>query len=178
MQDKNASTTPPRARRRGQRMTPEERKEAQEVFLQTFSLNANVRAACMKAGVDRSQIYRWQEHDEEFAQRFKQAELDANDMIRGELFRRAVQGYEKPVVSMGRAVYVKNDKGEEKPLMERVYSDSLLSLLAKARMPEFREKQQVEHSGPGGGPIQHVEIYRVRLPDNGRDIAHPKEENA
>jgi hypothetical protein len=37
--------------------------------------------------------------------------------------------------------------------MEQVYSDSLLALLARARLPEFREKQRIEHSGPGGGPI-------------------------
>jgi len=40
-----------------------------------------------------------------------------------------------------------------KPLTERVYSDHLLALLAKSRLPEFREKDSVKHSGPGGGPI-------------------------
>ena len=128
-------------------MSATERKQAQEVFLQSFSMTANVRAACMKAGIDRSTVYRWQEHDTEFSVRFKQAELDANDLIRGELFRRAVQGYEKPVVSMGKQVFVEeelpNGKKVYKPLMERVYSDNLLSLLAKARMPEFRDKTTI-----------------------------------
>jgi hypothetical protein len=96
----------------------------------------------MKAGISRNTVYEWQEKDETFGFKFRQASEDANDLIRGELFRRAVQGYEKPVVSVGKQVFV-----DGKPLMERVYSDNLLSLLAKARMPEFREKQQIEHSG-------------------------------
>lgn len=144
MPEQQDSLTPPtRIRRPGQRLTKKERETAQEVFLQAFSNTANVRAACMKAGISRTIIYEWAEHDEQFSHRFKQAELDANDMIRGELFRRAVQGYDRPVTSMGKQVYAEGGK----PLMERVYSDTLLSLLAKARMPEFRDKQHIEHSG-------------------------------
>lgn len=150
MREQDNSTPLTRKRRPGQHMSKEERVRVQEIFLQAFSMTANVRAACMKAGISRNTVYEWAEHDESFSLLYKQAELDANDLIRGELFRRAVQGYEKPVVSMGRQVFVReevNGKTIEKPLMEKVYSDSLLSLLAKARMPEFRDKQQVEHSG-------------------------------
>jgi hypothetical protein len=137
-------------RGRGKRLTKEQTQELQDKFLKSFSMTANIRAACMSAGIDRSTVYNWQEHDTNFSLRFNIAEQEANDVIRAELFRRAVQGYEKPVVSMGKAVYDKDGK----PLTERVYSDSLLSLLAKARMPEFKDKQRIEHSGPNGGPIQ------------------------
>jgi len=149
MADKNNTPTPPRAmRRQGQRFTKEQRVAAQEKFLRTFSMTANVRAACMSVGIDRSTVYAWQEHDPDFSFKFNIASEEANDVIRAELFRRAVQGIDKPVVSMGKMVY-----HDGKPLTERVYSDSLLSLLAKSRMPEFRDKQKVEHSGPDGGPI-------------------------
>lgn len=145
------TTTPQRVRRRGQRMTAEERKIAQEKFLKTFAKNANVRAACAVAGIDRSQVYRWQEHDTEFSLKFNVATEEANDLIRAALWLRGVEGVVKPVVSMGRVVYVKevgkDGKVEEKPLTERVYSDALLALLAKARMKEYRDKQQVEVSG-------------------------------
>lgn len=140
MREHDSSTPLTRKRRQGQHMSKEERAKVQEIFLQAFSMTANVRAACMKAGISRNTVYEWAEHDERFSLRYKQAELDANDLIRGELFRRAVQGYEKPVISIGKVVYDKDGK----PLMEKVYSDSLLSLLAKARMPEFRDKQQVD----------------------------------
>lgn len=169
--DIHTSTPHARKRRPGQRMTADERRATQEKFLKSFSMTANVRAACMAAGIDRTLVYQWAEHDEAFSLKFKQAELDANDVVRAELFRRAVQGVEEPVVSMGKLVYVEDEKkkGQMKPLTVRKYSDQLLSLLAKARMPEFRDKQQVEMSGPGGGPLQTVEIYRVRIPHNDRD---------
>lgn len=171
--DTNTPTSTRAMRRQGQRLNKQERDAIQEKFLEVLSRTANIRAACLATGIDRSTVYYWQEHHPDFSIRFHQANTEANDLLLAAAWERGVRGVEKPVVSMGRQVFVKekvNGKEVEKPLMERVYSDSLLSLLMKARMPEFREKQQVEHSGPGGGPIQtqQVEIYKVRLPDNGR----------
>lgn len=144
-------------RRPGQKPTPEERKIIQQKFLDSFRLNANITLACKQAGIDRSQVYRWQEKDEEFSFQFKQAEADANDMLLAAAWQRAVRGVEKPVVSMGKQVFVQEDvngRKVEKPLMERVYSDTVLLRLMSWRIPGFSEKTQVEHSGPGGGPIQ------------------------
>jgi hypothetical protein len=110
----------------------------------------------MSAGIERRLVYYWQEHDETFALKFQVAEQEANDVIRAELFKRAVQGIEKPVVSMGKVVYQ-----DGKPLMERVYSDNLLSLLAKARMPEFRDKQSVDLHATVNGAVDstlHIDV--------------------
>lgn len=169
MREQSNSTAPitrNMKRRQGQRLSVEERKEVQRKFLDSFKLNANVTLACMQAGIDRSQIYRWQEHDEMFAQEFKQAELAANDMLLAAAWQRGVKGTEKPVVSMGKQVFVKvkeNGKEVEKPLMERVYSDSLLSLLMKARMPEFRDKQQVDVNANVTGSVQSDLSNELRL---------------
>lgn len=147
-------------------MAAQEREQAKEQFLDAFARTANVLAACQSAGIDRSTVYRWKESDETFLIRFNLASEDANDRIRAELFRRAVQGYEKPVISAGRVVYVEeklpSGKKVQKPLMERVYSDSLLSLLAKARMPEFRDKQHLDinlkiRTEWGGGALEDDE---------------------
>lgn len=161
MPSNNDRMTPPRThkRRQGQRLTATERKETQAIFLQAFSMTANVRAACLKAKVSRNTVYQWAEHDETFSIEYKQAELDANDMVRAELFRRAVQGYDKPLVSVGKVVYDKDGK----PMTERVYSDSLLSLLAKARLPEFKDKQHIEHTGKDGAPIEVVNVTKEIL---------------
>jgi len=151
------TTTPSRAlRRNGVRLTKEQRIDAQEKFLRTFSMTANVRAACMSAGIARSTMYAWQETDQEFSLKFNIASEEANDVIRAELFRRAVQGYEKPVVSMGNMVY-----NDGKPLMERVYSDSLLSLLAKSRMPEFRDKQSMDLNATVNGKIDSENTLHI-----------------
>lgn len=134
-------------RRTGEHLTDEERKQTQEIFLDAFSVSANVRASCLKAGISRTTIYEWAEHDDEFSILYKQAELDANDLIRQELYRRAVTGYDKPLVSVGRVVTMKDKNGKEHVVKDRVYSDMLLSLLAKARLPEFREKSSTVGSG-------------------------------
>lgn len=130
-------------RRQGQRLTVEQRRAAQDAFLDAFATSANLRAAAKVAGIDRNMVYYWQEHDEAFSFRYAQAEADANDVIRAAIYTRAVNGVDKPLHyqgrlvtdAMGRAVTVKE------------YSDTLLIFLAKARMPEFRERQHVEHSG-------------------------------
>jgi len=117
-------------------MTAEEKRIAKETFLKTLGNTANVRAACMQAGVDSSTVYRWQEHDDNFAFAFRQANQEANWLIFGEAWRRAMQGEKRYVVSRGEIV-----KGPDgNPLTYQDKSDRMLELLLKARMAEFRDK--------------------------------------
>lgn len=128
--------TLPRRRRQGQNMTEEERVEAKEVFLKTLSNTANARAACVQAGVTNSMIYYWEEHDPEFSARLKQANAEANWLLFGEAWQRAMKGEKEYVVSLGKLVT--GPDGE--PLTIQKKSDRLLELMLKARMPEFRDK--------------------------------------
>lgn len=137
---KGASRTS--VRRHGTRPTAEERRVAQETFLKAFANNGNVRAACMAAGIDRSTVHYWAEHDEPFSMRYTLAKEDVNDAIRAEIYRRGMFGDEEYVTSMGKVVY-----HDGAPLTIRRKSDVLLMFHAKSRMPEYRDKQQVEHSG-------------------------------
>src|SRR5262249_29248549 len=129
--------------RPGPRFTKEQRKEAQEKFLKSFSSHGNVRLACMEAGIDRSIIHYWTEHDDEFSLQYNQAKSDVDDAIRAEIFRRGMEGDEEHVVSMGKVVFNRDGK----PLITRKRSDILLMFHAKARMPEYREKSQIEVKG-------------------------------
>lgn len=95
------------------------------------------------AGVARSTVYNWQETDSAFAQQFAEATEDANDFIDDEIVRRAVHGYQEPVVSNGKLIY--GDDG--RPLTVTKYSDTLMQMLAKSRMPKYRDSQKIEHSG-------------------------------
>jgi hypothetical protein len=115
------------ARSPGNRLTKQQRLETQEKFLKAFSMTANVRAACMTANIDRSTIRQWEEHDETFSFRYNEAKEDANDMIRAEIWTRAMKG--KTIDVEGRL-----------PLVIEP-SDRLLEFMAKARMPEYRDKQ-------------------------------------
>lgn len=145
----------PRKRKIGDHLTAEERQATQESFLLAFARAGNVTQACASAGIHRDTLYYWLHHDTAFSERYHRAELDATDVLYGEAFRRAVEGTEKHVVSMGRVVTFTDDDGEQKILKEREYSDSLLLNLLRARDPRFAQKQRIEMSGPDGGPVQH-----------------------
>jgi hypothetical protein len=142
-------------------LTAEKRpRNKKALFLESFALNANVMLSARAAGVSRQAVYQWLEKDEDFAFAFNLAKEEAKDTIRAEIYRRGVEGWDEDVYQLAKFAGT-----------VRKYSDTLLIFHAKALMSEYREKQQIEHSGPGGGPIQtqQIEVYKVRLPDNGRD---------
>lgn len=131
--------------RRGARMTDAEREKVKATFLAEFKKRGIISHAAKIAGIDRSTINWYQEHDEAFGIAFRQAKLEADDAIRAEIYRRAVEGNTEPLMSNGRVV--KNEAGEIQYIQK--YSDQLLIFLAKARMPEFRERQQVDVTSNG-----------------------------
>jgi len=162
------------------------RAHRQARFLKVFRETANIKHSCKVAGISRQTFYEWRDADEDFNAQLAVAEPEANDTLEYAAHDRAVNGVPSYVVSQGKMVYEEiplldeegkpqlNKQGGQimlrgKPLIERKYSDTLLVTLLKARMPE-KYKDKVEHTGKDGGPIQ-VEIYKVRLPDNGRDTA-------
>jgi hypothetical protein len=113
----------------GRHFEVEERAESQRLFLEAFSASGIVLFGCRAAGVTRQTADYWAAHDEQFGAAYASAKLEANDRIRGEIYRRAVQGVKEPV-------YVRGEKVGE---IDK-YSDVLLIFLAKSRMPEFRER--------------------------------------
>ncbi len=126
-------------RRKGVRLTKEEVAETQEKFLKAFASNGNVRAACMSAGIDRSTVHKWAEHDEAFNMKYALAKADVDDAIRAEIFRRGMFGEERFVVAQGKLVY----GADGKPLTYREKSDTLLIFHAKSRMSEYRDRQHI-----------------------------------
>jgi hypothetical protein len=104
-------------------------KERQKLFLAEFAQNANILLSAQKAGVNRCTVYKWLEHCPDFSFAFNQAKEDANDMLRAEVYRRAIEGVPEKVWQLGKYC------GETTK-----YSDTLLIFLCKARMPEFRDK--------------------------------------
>lgn len=117
---------------------------AKDTFLTTFRQTGNVSAACRKANIERSTIYKWLEHDTAFTVRYHEAEADAQDVLRGEAFRRAVLGWDEPAVSAGKVVI---DPETGRPLMIRKHSDAVLLAMLKARVPEYRDRSEVDVRG-------------------------------
>ncbi|MQA92562.1 MAG: hypothetical protein GEU90_20460 [Gemmatimonas sp.] len=96
-----------------------------------------VSEACRRAGIARATYYRWLDDDPAFQAQVDEAQEAHNDAIRNEIERRAVEGVRKPV-----GFY----KGEHGGTFVQEYSDTLLIFHAKARMPEYRDKVDVQQT--------------------------------
>lgn len=119
---------------------------AREVFIDALSRGVSVTGAFTKAGLPRSTVYDWRGSDADFAKAWDDAIEAGADVLEDEAFRRAYHGVSEPLTSMGRPV--KNEDGSIMTIQK--YSDTLMTLLLKARKPEkFRERidQKTEHSG-------------------------------
>ncbi len=108
-------------------------KARQKLFLEAYAEHANVLLAARAAGIHRTTVYKWQEHDTDFDFAFNQAKEDAKDTLRAEIYRRAVEGWDEPVYQLGKYRGV-----------VRKYDSTLLIFQAKMMMPEYRDKQSVD----------------------------------
>ena len=93
-----------------------------KAFLAAFAETGVVLAAAQAAGVGRTSVYRWLEHDEAFSSAFHQAEEDSTQHLERVAYERATRAQEP--------------------------SDTLLIFLLKARRPErYRDRFEVRHAG-------------------------------
>lgn len=134
------------------RRTP--KKDWAQDFLDALKATGMVTAACDEVGIGRSTVYDRRESDEEFAAAWDDIVERTTERMESEAFRRAVEGVDEPVYHQGVAVDT-----------VKKYSDTLLIFMLKSRRPEkYRERHQVEHTGPAGGPVD----VNVNLDADGR----------
>lgn len=130
------------------------------LFLAAFEERGTVIQACRAAGVGRSTVYEERKRNQAFADAWAEVEEDTTEIMEREGYRRAVEGW------IERQKFERNEAGELE-LVEQVrkFSDTLLIFLLKARRPKvYRER--IEHSGPGGGPLEHrVNLDLSKLTD-------------
>lgn len=109
------------------------RHEKKAVFLAAFRENGNIKMSAQIAQVDRTAVYKWLEHDQEFLTAFGLAKKDAVESLEAEATRRATEGVKKI-----KAIY---HNGEVVGYQEETeYSDTLLIFLLKGAAPEkYRE---------------------------------------
>lgn len=105
--------------------------------------------ACQRSGVERRRVYEWLEHDPHFLAAFHEAKVTAVEVLEAEMFRRAVEGVEKPVY-----------QGKELVGTVREFSDTMLIFALKGNAPEkYRERHDVT---TGGEPITFtIDIQRA-----------------
>lgn len=117
--------------------TPKKRRDWRTPFLAALRQAPNVSGAAKAAGIDRTIAYDTYRADPAFAAAWDDAIEQSVDRAVKELYRRAIDGVEKPVTVAGEREVI------------REYSDTLLIFLLKSHRREVYG-DKVEHSGPKG----------------------------
>lgn len=106
--------------------------------------------ACKAVGIERSTAYRAREADEGFAQAWDDAMEEGIDRAEQEAFRRAVVGFEEPVLHQGSMTYlVERDENGQPVMVEEHYTTFDIDgapVLRKRMVPKYV-------LGPNGQPI-------------------------
>lgn len=112
-------------------MTDHNRPRNKEIFLKALVLQAgNATKACAAAKIRRDTYYLWAKEDPEFAQAVQHAKESCKDLFEGLLLKQARAGNVGAIMGW-------------------------LNANAKDRGYGYN---RIEHSGPGGGPITHVDL--------------------
>lgn len=107
-------------------------------------------AASKKANLPLRTVMEAIDEDDEFQRKVEKALTHLTAVGEQELMRRAIDGTESYVTSQGRIVQIVDEDGHSTPLVERKYSDGLLSQFLKARKKEiFGDKVEIEHTHKG-----------------------------
>ncbi len=131
--------------------------------------------AMQDADLDPKVVYDNRKNDPEFAERWRQALEAFADSLEDAARQRAVTGLRKPVIHQGGLTYLYqlgpdgrplkgedgnylldlDEEGKPKFLYTREYSDSLLSLMLKAkRKREYGDASKIELTGADGGALK------------------------
>lgn len=147
----------------GERLT-DLTEDLKDKFIQILEDAGNVSQASRAINFSRQWMYEVKKEDKEFRERWENAINVATDRLEREAWRRAVDGYEEPVVYQGQFSYIPDPEdpknkfltdGEGKPriVTVRKFSDQLISLLLKGHRPDkYRERTEI--TGKDGGPIE------------------------
>lgn len=146
-----------------------------DVFLASLRTVPVVARACEAVNIERSTAYRAREAEPAFAEAWDDALEHGVDNAEAEAFRRAVVGFEEPVVHQGRISYrheryedeagaehwrmVLDANGQPIPLTTRKHSDALLNLILKGRRKKVYA-DRTELTGADGAPMQIDETTR------------------
>lgn len=139
------------------------------IFLAALREIPVVSHAARAAGVSYRHVYHAREDDSEFARLWEEALEEGIDRAEQEAFRRAVVGFEEPVIDKGRLAYryerwidpetqeeryrpVLDEQGQPVPLTVRKHSDALLALYLRGRRKRVYA-ERTELTGADGGPV-------------------------
>ena len=100
-------------------------------------------------------IYRWKAEHDEFCQSVKAGKDVADERVERSLYQKAV-GYEQDDVKI--FMPASSPVPVYAPFRAKIAPDTTAAIfwLKNRRAAEWRDRQQTEHTGPDGGPIETV----------------------
>ena len=108
-----------------------------KAFLEAYAKLGNITKACEAHNIGRRTFYDWRDNDAQFKSDFAIADDTFNESLEAEMDRRGKEGYLEPVFYQGKEVSA-----------VRKYSEVLLIVRAKAKMPEkYKDRGEQEHKG-------------------------------
>lgn len=129
--------------------------------------------ACRRAGLSYREVIYRRDHDPVFGEKFLLAETVGTQRLEQIAIERGTKGHEEEVFYNGARCYETNpfsgklkldEEGKPIPLKKRTPSDTLLNRVLAARDARYRNNSQIEHTGPGGGPL--LVAFLETLPDD------------
>jgi hypothetical protein len=147
-----------------------------------------IKHACVAVGIDRTTAWRTRKSDEAFAEAWDAAMEEGIDRAEAEAFRRAVVGFEEPVIDRGRLAYryeryldddgaehyrlMLDEHGQPIPLTVRKHSDALLGLVLKGRRKSvYAERKELTGADGAALPAAQVIIATGVPSDDFGDLA-------
>lgn len=117
----------------------------QRAFLAAFAACGRVNEASRWAHISRNTHHDWLRSDPTYRPRFEKAIEANNQALEDEAIRRAVEGVRKPVMYKGKQVHVGGVAQ-----WESEYSDTLLQMALRARMPDkYKERVDLKFDWDG-----------------------------
>lgn len=147
-----------------------------DVFLAALREYPVLQHAANAAGIERTTAWKWMQKDKAFKEAVDEAMEAGIDRAEQEAFRRAVVGFEEPVVHQGRLSFVYeryidadgkekyrqvlDEHGQPIPLTIRKHSDALLAKVLAARRQAYRT-ERTELTSPDGSMSPMDETSRA-----------------
>lgn len=116
--------------------------KVQTLFCEHLSILGRVTHAARAAGISPLTVRNMEKNNPEFAEMMAEAQMEYRDKIAAEVYRRAVEGWDVPIVG--------GQFKDQVVAHERKFSDRLLEMEAKRVDPGYREKQTVNVGQQGG----------------------------
>lgn len=130
------------------------REELVPIICERLANGEPLAVICRDIGVPRRTVNEWRKDDPEIRQVFQDARDDGYDFLAYDALQIADDGHRD---------YTEDSDGRLVPDYDHIQRSKLrvetrLKLLAKWDPKRYGEKQQLEHTGPNGGPVQAVNM--------------------